>query len=1263
MAIGFLIKETIVVIIICHVCYCYLDLLETLKLKRENSPELNEFLRRVIEKKDIFKSIRETAKLFSRDSLHKSAHHKALSNVSLSHTQKHFKREYSRPVNDVYPYADDNEKLDTSALRRRRYERLSGESNADDYNPSEDYGSGHIKINPRGEVGVREVPGEKYSDRFSNRKHLSKRDLPNRRHQTVYRQPNEYVNLDSDKHFLTSSNFERLSPIFSNRDSAQIKKIIARYEQSSKKDFQNQQRLKKQFRTSSSPEVSSAEPMVYQHPNDRYQDQRNTLLDVDEPTSAIEQYLLLTKPNIFVTTGDFLPSQSPDASLDPIINTESGEFSVKESKDMVHHSQFGDLSNDSRLNRNDVDNEQASSGPNLDSRTDMKNTINNLVQALNEANRKLKNLKYINGKRDDEEGSDFQKRKLLYYDEHDAYEDEIGRRVKRRLPKAFGHIYSDWDGNGNEIKNWEDEYGEEEDFGPTRKATYNNKKNVKNHFDDKFIEVKSSDDEFDVVEPQNAIDQASSISMAHGSTTPSPKEMLCARKNKTTTLKPKHNCTMATSNSNRVGRDEITMPNLGLGCECSGSCNHQECKPDNCQGTKDGKPANPFGVVNEAGGFEIMKPKPVIDSAKNFDFELTTGYPPHPVSKNSKVRGSKSEEPVASKLSDIYKKFHLKHDENEFNKNDLRDVVENSSGLDTIGEIKNADEAIQPSIDESAIVSYEPGSTVNYQAVDKRQISNRNDDTFAEFSVNVDKSKRVKESLDTSSKSPQLYDVNSFDDVVEDVAFHKSSDTSGRKKHWRNRIHYRPYENHARRYPYRRYVMVDYPQLDFVDDEKKRRHEKYRFPKRIRRYNRSVQNPDMKTWTSHKRTSRWNNQPHWTSHKRISRWDKPHGSRPLKEWINPKNPKTDEGDGLERQLDLNSEKQSGKSHAELNDCAQMKDTLDGHVAFVIVNQVLSELKNHKELSERFMKGLSSRQHMGKDKKALESFLKAEAENDLKHSEQMMHSIMVSLDKMIADQVQRKICKRIAPELRTFLKRIVSGSTQKETDEEAKIAEEGIPLPVVKASKARKASDYQPENWFLFNKCSKEAEHEQIAANIEEKIEMVNSLLARYDRLKPSCKDKARDVKKYLHQHLGVLQQLQRTLEHKKHTAPRSAKDTSSIVQSGSSKKPAKKTFNVDAIFNEHLQKLKNEQTNHEQTHINTDLVRKSENEKEWEGKQSTVSRQYQKLVDAANHLRKNRDSEERIGRLFSKRENEFANKQNVDVSKIKFEQLVPYNLG
>ncbi|KAB0804211.1 hypothetical protein PPYR_01181 [Photinus pyralis] len=1213
-------------------------MLQNLKLKRENSPELNEFLRRVIEKKDIFKSIRETAELFSRDSLHKSAHHKIVLNASLPHTQKHFKREYSRPVNDVYPYADDYGKLDASTLRRRRYERLSGELNEDDYNPNEDYGSNHIRVNPRGEVGVREVPGEKYSHRFANRKHLSKRDLSKRLalgHRIVYKQPNEYVNLDSDKHFLTSSNFEKLSQLFSNRDSEQINKIIARHEQSSKKDFQNQRHLKKHFRTSSSPEVTSAGPIVNQHPNDRDQDQRITLLDVDHPTSAIEQYLLLTKPNIFVTSGEYLPTPSPDASLGAIINTESGEFSVKESKDMVHDSQFGDLLNDSRLNRND---DQAPSGPILDSQTDMRNTINNLVQALNEANRKLKNSKYLNGKRDDEEESDFQKRKLLYYDDHEY---PIGRRVKRRLPKAFGHIYSDWDGNGNEMKNWEDEYGEEEDFGPSRKATYNNKKNVKNHFDNKFIEVKSSEDEFDVVEAQNTVEQASSVSMGHGSTTHSPLEMLGARKNKTM-HKPKHNNgTMAPSCTKRVGRDETTTPNLGLGCECSGSCQRQECKCHNCKDTNDEKPANPFGVENEAGGFEILKPKPVIDSTKKvyLDFELATDFPLEPVSKNPKVRGSQSDEPVGGKLSDIYTKFHSKHDENEFNKNDLRNVLETSSGLDTVGDIKKADEVIQASIDESAIVSNEPGSTVNYQAVDKREIGNNE-----EFSVNLDKSKRDEGSLDTSSKSQQ-YNVDSFDDVVEDVAFHKSSDTRGRKKHWRNRLHYRPYENHARRYPYRRYEMVDYPQLEFVDDEKKRRHDKYRYPKRIRRHNRFVKNRDIETWHPHKR---------------IARWDKPHGNRPLKEWINPKNPKMDEGNGLERQLDLNSEKQSGKSHAELNDYAQMQDTLDGHIAFSIVDKVLSELKNHKELSARFLKSLSNRQHMGKDTKALEAFLKAEAENDLKHSEQMMHNIMVTLNKMITDQVQRKICKRIAPELRTFLKRIVSGSSQKETDEEAKIVEEGIPLPVVKASKARKASDYQPENSFLFNKCSKEAEHEQIVANIQEKIEMVNSLLERYDRLNQSCKDQARDVKKYLHQHLGMLQQIRRKLEHKKHTAPRRAKDTSSMVPSGSSKKPAKNTFNVDAIFNEHLKKLKSD---HENTHINTDLGTKSENEKECESKQSTVSSQCQKLADAADHLRQNRESEERIGRLFSKGENEFANNENVDVSKIKFEQLVPYNLG
>ncbi|KAK5647791.1 hypothetical protein RI129_002683 [Pyrocoelia pectoralis] len=764
--------------------------------------------------------------------------------------------------------------------------------------------------------------------------------------------------------------------------------------------------------------------------------------------------------------------------------------------------------------------------------------------------------------------------------------------------------------------------------------------------------------------------------------------------------------THAPPNIERRERDEFPIQNGGGGCSRENSdCYHRkECNCEKCNANNEECPncnekqtdtcdeENKNETGDEGISYEIFTPKPEVGKTNKeyLEFKETTEEHSKHALKNKKPKTRQSVSDIPKKsittktnLKNIYTKFHSKHNENEFKQNDLRNVLEETSELDTIGDFQKTD-ANGANINERAIDvnreqdSFNAITTSNYETMEKRQILKNSEDAFSEFSVNVDKIKRDETfSYSTPTNNHRnLENVDSFKDVVEHVAIYKSLDARNRKKFWRSPIKHRPRALYLRHHPYRHYERLkpfhNYPYIRYADKENhhsynnKRGHEK-----RIRRHSQFIDYHDILPHKDMKAAHT----------KRIVRWDKQHGGTPVKEWINPKNPIKDDGGGSEKQLNLNSEKFLGKS-VESNDYGQMQDALSGHLASLIVDKVITELKSHKELSSRFLNGLSHRQHLGRDMKVLEAFLTSEAENDLKHKEQMMHNIMAALNKLVMDVVQRQTCKRISPELRKFLIRMIKQS-RREIDEDSKIAEEGVPLPVVKSSKPRKASDYQPENSFLFHKSSKEVEHDQMVGNVQEKIEMVNGLIDRYDHLKSNCKDQASDVHEYLQKHLAMLQQIMRTLQEKKKT-PRIAKDTSSLTGKyahgqHSPKKPLISSFNVDAVFKEHLKKLKdkassneeigtsylNSHSKHQESH--TDINSKNHNKSET--KESAVSKQYQKLAETADYLRKNREADEKIGRLFSNskdaenEETKSVNTENIDLSKIKFEQLVPYNLG
>lgn len=274
---------------------------------------------------------------------------------------------------------------------------------------------------PRSKTGVRGVPGNKYSKR---------RGAPNAPFttETSIKEPNNFERV-LRKYYKQNSDFDLLNY-------GQIKR--------KKHGFLNDSK------TQALDEWVTMR-IVYQNMPQKENDGKQiTLGDIDDPTSAIEQHELSTKPYEVNK-----PKMQPDLTQKQLEKSPTKYQSFFPLKDQNFQSRH--------LN---------SFSPKIDDRYGY--------------------LDYENGK-GRKETSKFKKTRIkrvlppyLDFGADDLYSDEIASYEE--LPKE---------------EKWEDDYGDEEDTGNSKKATYDKKKTVLNKINNKFTYVTNGDDDYALDEDED----------------------------------------------------------------------------------------------------------------------------------------------------------------------------------------------------------------------------------------------------------------------------------------------------------------------------------------------------------------------------------------------------------------------------------------------------------------------------------------------------------------------------------------------------------------------------------------------------------------------------------------------------------------------------------------------------------------------------------------------------------------------------------------
>ncbi|KAF5275068.1 hypothetical protein FQA39_LY07005 [Lamprigera yunnana] len=1215
----------------------YLPILDV-TLRKEDPQELNDFLRRVLDKKDLFKKIRETAKgllnvnvqYTTREEPHpKFSKSGAMPEIIINRRGGLYDR---KPINDVYPhdlnYMDNYNQIEN---------RISRDLTPNSYNDKYNFDRMYVEINPKSEVGVNNVPGNKYGEARENIHFLSKRELePSDRpikekyipktkilHNTQFRDNADYFDESIDN-----------SKIYNNKN------VLATLDNTNEKNILNVNNKE----TYDPPESEeTVQNVIYDSIDDSPQERQNTLLDVDEPTSALEQYELSTRPyKLFTETKAIIITTSEEQLQNPFSEQSNYQFAPKESVDLIHGRNLKasvkkisriyikqkedpiDTSNEDlqkqskfRIYRSEhkdsisaTATSRSTSAPNYRSRNLLFRDYNDDVGDYGQIddNQNHKKGEKVNSQHDAPSNAEGWDDTFLLH----VYNDNVGDNKQTddnpnnkkeekmklvRLPTQHG-ISSDAQG-------WEDDYDEKEDsMGPV-KIEYSKKKNVQNHFDNRFLNVKNAANDYNSGNDEYQKTQYSADSKSN-------------KKSNETYIKvifceggvPKEDAKMDRFTYTRNITNGVNKP---LNFDCKNLCGkinmdgdvQIKCCECNCLTLDKDKLNNCKKVCQQ----NIKKT--VVDEDKDKHLN-NIYYNPFGHYNGKRIKVEVPRENTVSTnslLSNVFTHFHTKHDQNKFH-------PPGENGFEEINMHKNIQK--------------------NYNVRKKHQTNNHNKsgknekcDKNNTQNEDIDKNMFDEKSDDTEVLPLPLKTLNNDYVITKSTANEnnwktlvKSSMKSGHQKikskeqNLQSNILYYPKDlkivTNPQSFNIRRSKRKTPQEIfsGFISNDSK---QKGKEQKLLHSQSLLQDNIESSKALAEIEQRDKNN----VGGKRVARDDK---LESIKEWINPKSNKQKSNQG-----DENKEPKV-ENEAET---AQFHEALYGQLAASIVDKVFDELANHKDLSTRFMHGLSNKQN--KDElKELESFRDSENGNNIQHTEKMLHEMMILINNIILDQVQRRTCKRISPKLKLFLKSITTIKSKQSVNEDAKGDDEGVPIQPVKSNKARQSPKYEPETSFLFQKNQMESAVERIGANIVEEMEMIKGLLQEYQSLQPRCKQKAQAVELYLKQHLTMLKQMSTTISNLKNPKRRfryAPSVSNNLYKPFDIPEKHSSGYDPNNFFHERLKSLKQKHKGTEQ--LNNLKPSYRSDDKVRNDKNPAMSPKFQKLLLNANYLKGKRKEDDK----------------------------------
>ncbi|XP_071053830.1 uncharacterized protein PF3D7_1120600-like isoform X2 [Onthophagus taurus] len=299
----------------------------------------------------------------------------------------------------------------------------------------------------------------------------------------------------------------------------------------------------------------------------------------------------------------------------------------------------------------------------------------------------------------------------------------------------------------------------------------------------------------------------------------------------------------------------------------------------------------------------------------------------------------------------------------------------------------------------------------------------------------------------------------------------------------------------------------------------------------------------------------------------------------------------------------------------------MRNMLNGDLPMNLINIFYGKLKDNSGLFNRFGGSISnSKECAYENVMNIKSFREDQAKVDIKHAEEMLHEVIVMLNRIVADQVHRKTCLKLSPNLKLYIIRITKG--MRNFKKSSQIAE-GYPLPKIKYRSSQDSVTAPPEEeqgHLLFEEPSGEQDigKEEADDNKDElrkRIRLIQRLLEKYERMSMRCQVQVTPVRNYLLDHLKLLTDL---LENSKSSA--------STCPSGV-KEPKEPPISDEELAAPHQQNMANFQAENKQVEFTTILQRSVQMNKI---SNNEVTHRQQVLIETQQDQRKIEDMNQYI---------------------------------
>ncbi|XP_024890021.1 uncharacterized protein LOC112466252 [Temnothorax curvispinosus] len=195
----------------------------------------------------------------------------------------------------------------------------------------------------------------------------------------------------------------------------------------------------------------------------------------------------------------------------------------------------------------------------------------------------------------------------------------------------------------------------------------------------------------------------------------------------------------------------------------------------------------------------------------------------------------------------------------------------------------------------------------------------------------------------------------------------------------------------------------------------------------------------------------------------------------------------------------------------IDDESQMDVALHGELAGKIVEQIFQQVQKNDQLKSVFGPGLH-RDHKTENVITGNIYRQGLDEDGTNHTETMIKRVMGLLGTLIANEVQKKTCISLSPDMREFLGWML------EVDRDEESLGEAPPLPLVRE---KIIPEQDTGRKFLFDSIS-EQEGEENINDLQKKVRILETLVKEYNALTAKEKTRVQTVHDYLIQQLNLL---------------------------------------------------------------------------------------------------------------------------------------------